>query len=973
MIEGCEGMTVDKKNNSNAKKKKRSQVTYQNTYLILGLIIVFLSLVSVFNWGMVGVMMTNGFRLLVGETYTLVLAFAIWLGLALIVRGRMVRIEGRQVIGGIFVLMALTGILHISTFYASFSQQTGQSIFAYTFQLYKNELLTWQIVDSLGGGLLGALLYQGLIFLVGRWGSYLLLWTIFFMGLILVINQTLYAAWQTLRYAGEWLFKGLRKINPDLQQIKQVFNDENDLNDQNDSQEEISTSLEDMQVAQISSKKRSISWIMTPFEKFKHFFFGDSDQETVDLSRDISPQSDQTVRYMPSVERDEEPVFQPNTPYDFEPYKLSDPKAHTASVKRKMRPEQERILDLDFFDQIQQQRKTSNEQREQVSGPLRTIIKENLEHHDQPSSVSQSTRSFASPSTESQVTDPSMTVFPEVSNLPEDKAKELEKQADIKISEADQTGRNEDSQLDSSSEASSMDESQAQRSHWQEASHQTQALIQDDSPHATAPNIKQSKKIANKKLNQEYQFPGVDLLNKMEPVDQTEEYERIEENIKKLELTFESFGVDAKIVKANLGPAVTKYEIQPAIGVKVSKIVNLADDIALALAARDVRIEAPIPGKSLIGIEVPNSQVSPVAFSEIIEAGLASSNKLEVPLGRDISGSVCLADLSKMPHLLVAGATGSGKSVGINVIICSILMKARPEEVKFLMVDPKKVELTLYNDLPHQLSPVVTNPRKAARALNNVVEEMERRYELFAMTGVRNIDGYNEQVDSWNQENGTGYERLPKIVVVIDELADLMMVASNDVENAIIRLAQMARAAGIHMIIATQRPSVDVITGIIKANVPSRLAFAVSSGTDSRTIIDSVGAEKLLGRGDMLFQPMGKNKPVRVQGAYISDDEVERITDYIKMQQTADYDEKIVVADQDLSAENASDDEYYEEAVDLISDQETVSISQLQRKFRIGYNRAARLIDDLEANGLVSAQDGSKPRQVLIEGDQPEG
>ncbi|MHB0809017.1 MAG: DNA translocase FtsK [Facklamia hominis] len=966
-------MTVGKKNNSNAKKKKQSQVTYQNTYLILGLIIVFLSLVSVFNWGMVGVMMTNGFRLLVGETYTLVLAFAIWLGLALIVRGRMVRIEGRQVIGGIFVLMALTGILHISTFYSSFSQQTGQSIFAYTFQLYKNELLTWQIVDSLGGGLLGALLYQGLIFLVGRWGSYLLLWTVFFMGLILVINQTLYAAWQTLRYAGEWLFKGLRKINPDLQQIKQIFNDENNINDQNYSQEEISTSLEDIQVAQDSSKKRSISWIMTPFEKFKHFFFGDSDQEAVDLSQDVSPQSDQTARYMPSVERDEEPVFQPNTPYDFEPYKLSDPKAHTASVKRKMRPEQERILDLDFFDQIQQQRKTSNEQREQVSGPLKTIIKENLEHHDQPSSVSQSTRSSASPSTESQVTDPSMTVFPEVSKSPEDKANEFEKQADTKISEVDQTGRDDDSQLASFSESSKMDQSQAQRSHWQEASHQTQELIQDDSPNATAPNIKQSKKIANKKLNQEYQFPGVDLLNKMEPVDQTEEYERIEENIKKLELTFESFGVDAKIVKANLGPAVTKYEIQPAIGVKVSKIVNLADDIALALAARDVRIEAPIPGKSLIGIEVPNSQVSPVAFSEIIEAGLASSNKLEVPLGRDISGSVCLADLSKMPHLLVAGATGSGKSVGINVIICSILMKARPEEVKFLMVDPKKVELTLYNDLPHQLSPVVTNPRKAARALNNVVEEMERRYELFATTGVRNIDGYNEQVDSWNQENGTGYERLPKIVVVIDELADLMMVASNDVENAIIRLAQMARAAGIHMIIATQRPSVDVITGIIKANVPSRLAFAVSSGTDSRTIIDSVGAEKLLGRGDMLFQPMGKNKPVRVQGAYISDDEVERITDYIKMQQTADYDEKIVVADQDLSAENASDDEYYEEAVDLISDQETVSISQLQRKFRIGYNRAARLIDDLEANGLVSAQDGSKPRQVLIEGDQPEG
>lgn len=503
--------------------------------------------------------------------------------------------------------------------------------------------------------------------------------------------------------------------------------------------------------------------------------------------------------------------------------------------------------------------------------------------------------------------------------------------------------------------------------HWQNQAHIKQDLTTnelEEALHEEEQDI--SFKVKPKLSKQSYVLPGKDLLKKIPPVDQSEEYARINENIAKLEQTFESFGVKATVVKANLGPSVTKYEIQPAIGVKVSKIVSLSDDIALALAARDVRMEAPIPGKSLIGIEVPNHQVSPVSFWEIIDAALESPHVLEVPLGRDISGAVCLADLSKMPHLLIAGATGSGKSVGMNVIIVSLLMKAKPEDVKFLMIDPKKVELTMYDDIPHLLAPVVTNPRKAAQALNKVVQEMERRYELFATTGVRNIDGYNEQVDTYNQENNTGYERLPKIVVFVDELADLMMVASNEVENAIIRLAQMARAAGIHMIIATQRPSVDVITGIIKANVPSRLAFAVSSGIDSRTILDSNGAEKLLGRGDMLFQPMGKNKPVRVQGAYISDSEVERITNFVREQRSAEYDEMMIVSDNEGEQLGNSEDEYFEEAVEMIKELDTISISQLQRRFRIGYNRAARLIDDMEAQGIVSGQDGSKPRQVLI-------
>ncbi|KAF1295627.1 cell division protein FtsK [Enterococcus sp. JM4C] len=469
--------------------------------------------------------------------------------------------------------------------------------------------------------------------------------------------------------------------------------------------------------------------------------------------------------------------------------------------------------------------------------------------------------------------------------------------------------------------------------------------------------------------NHDYELPPTTLLDSIPATDQSSEYKKIEKNIGVLEQTFQSFGVDAKVVKASLGPSVTKFEVQPAVGVKVSKIVSLTDDIALALAAKDVRMEAPIPGKSLIGIEVPNSAISMVSFRDIIEAQPKHPDKLlEVPLGRDISGMVQTADLSKMPHLLIAGSTGSGKSVAINGIITSILMQAKPHEVKLMMIDPKMVELNVYNGIPHLLTPVVTNPRKASQALQKVVQEMEERYEKFAATGVRNISGYNEFVAQKNLEMGENHPTLPFIVVIVDELADLMMVASNEVEDAIIRLAQMARAAGIHMILATQRPSVDVITGIIKANVPSRMAFAVSSGTDSRTIIDSNGAEKLLGRGDMLFLPMGENKPIRVQGAFISDHEVERIVEFVTDQQEARYDEKMMPTEESatVSPDNPQDD-LYEEAKNLVVEMQTASVSLLQRRFRVGYNRAARIIDELEAHGVVGASEGSKPRKVLIE------
>lgn len=468
--------------------------------------------------------------------------------------------------------------------------------------------------------------------------------------------------------------------------------------------------------------------------------------------------------------------------------------------------------------------------------------------------------------------------------------------------------------------------------------------------------------------NEDYTLPPVSLLNKREAVDQSDEYSIIQQNVQKLEETFESFGVKAKVTKANLGPAVTKYEIQPATGVKVSKIVGLTDDIALALAAKDIRMEAPIPGKAVIGIEVPNSEVSMVSFRDVIEGQVKNKERiLEVPLGRDIAGNVAMADLSKMPHLLVAGATGSGKSVAINGMITSLLLKAKPNEVKLMMIDPKMVELNMYNGIPHLLTPVVTNPKKAAQALHKVVQEMERRYELFAASGTRNMEGYNTYIKKKNQETDEGLLPLPFIVVIVDELADLMMVVSNEVEDAIIRLAQMARAAGIHMILATQRPSVDVITGLIKANVPSRIAFAVSSGTDSRTILDSNGAEKLLGRGDMLFHPMGANKANRVQGAFISDEEVEAIVSFVKEQQGANYVEEMIPKDEPKTSTGESEDEHYDDAVALVVEMQTASISLLQRRFRIGYNRAARIVDEMEMKGIVGPSEGSKPREVLVQ------
>ena len=471
-------------------------------------------------------------------------------------------------------------------------------------------------------------------------------------------------------------------------------------------------------------------------------------------------------------------------------------------------------------------------------------------------------------------------------------------------------------------------------------------------------------------VKKDYSFPTMDLLNINSKLKlKSEDKKDLIENANKLEETLSNFGVDAKVVQVTKGPSVTRFELQPSPGVKVSKIVNLQDDIALGLAANGVRMEAPIPGKAAIGIEVPNKKQSPVFLREVLDSKeFTSTNKnLAFALGKDITGKCIVGDLSKMPHMLIAGATGSGKSVCINSLIISLLYKYSPDQVKLLMVDPKVVELSVYNGIPHLLIPVVTDPKKAAGALNWAVNEMNKRYNLFSQMKVKNIESYNNLF-----EKGEIQEKLPYIVVIVDELADLMMACPNDVEDYICRLAQMARAAGMHLIIATQRPSVDVITGVIKANIPSRVSFAVSSGTDSRTILDQVGAEKLLGRGDMLYYPIGENKPLRVQGAFISEEEVENVVEFIKQSdEDMDYSEDILNhINNEVSTESVvtnEGDELLEEAMKIVVEYQQASTSFIQRKLRVGFNRASRIMDELEECGVISEKDGSKPRQVLIQ------
>jgi S-DNA-T family DNA segregation ATPase FtsK/SpoIIIE len=484
--------------------------------------------------------------------------------------------------------------------------------------------------------------------------------------------------------------------------------------------------------------------------------------------------------------------------------------------------------------------------------------------------------------------------------------------------------------------------------------------------------------------NKVYYYPPITLLTKPSKNSNKENEDSIKTNVPLIETVLKDFDIESKVVSAHVGPSVTQYELEVKTGTKLSRITAINRELALALAAKDVRIQAPIPGKGTVGIELPNKKNSMVSVREVLERMPSSmaESKLAVTLGRDIMGNPQYCEINKTPHLLVAGSTGSGKSVCINSMIVSILMRTRPDEVKLVLVDPKKVELSVYNGVPHLLAPVVTDPKKANIALKKMVAEMERRYDLFEDSGTKNIAGYNTYIDKKNEKlsDGEKLNRIPYIVIIIDELADLMLVAAKDVQDSIMRITQMARAAGIHLIVATQRPSTDVITGVVKANIPSRIAFAVSSGIDSRTILDAVGAEKLLGKGDMLFLPQGENTPLRIQGTFISDDEIKSVVDYTIKQQKARYDETLTMDEEEMGATtmvdsgksegqdyDAGEDPLYDQVVEFVVTSKKASTSLVQRRFRIGYNRAANLIDKLEERGIVGPQNGSKPREVLVE------
>ena len=501
-------------------------------------------------------------------------------------------------------------------------------------------------------------------------------------------------------------------------------------------------------------------------------------------------------------------------------------------------------------------------------------------------------------------------------------------------------------------------------------------------------NVSEEKEVKEEKIitNKSYQLPPISLLNPPKKSKNETDQSSIEKNIEILERVLRDFNINGKVVEVHIGPAVAQYELEIASGTRVNRITSIDREIALALAKKDVKIQAPIPGKSTVGIEFANDVSTPVSFYEIMDSKLmrnAPDKKLMVPLGKSIMGDIGVCEINKMPHLLIAGTTGSGKSVCVNGVICSILMRAKPEEVKLVMVDPKVVELSVYNGIPHLMCPVVTDPKKAAVALAKMVQEMENRYQTFSDSKTKNIEGYNAYVDKYNEEHkDEEYQkrRMPYIVIIIDELADLMMVAAKEVEDSILRITQKARAAGIHLIVATQRPSTEVITGLIKANIPSRISFAVGSGIDSRTILDQTGAEKLLGKGDMLFLPIGTNAPTRIQGSFITDDEIKRIIDFTVEQQKAQYDDSLMNLEAvdtsssssglaDMSGTTDEDDPLYNDIVQFVIETQKASASLIQRKFKLGYNRAARIVDLLEERGIIGPQNGSKPREVLVQLD----
>lgn len=977
---------VNKKKNSKKRKNKKQAESQKLTMHLSGTLGLLLAITAIGKFGIVGAFLANVVRLLVGDTYQVFLAFSLLMLIGMAVYGKFPTLKKNYywgvglIYGGMILIGSIRLFNHINIHHAYLN---------YIIKFIQQDINNGLVKTPVGGGGLGATLLTLIYPVLSNWGAWLLAIAALVAGVIITFNLPIKAVLTSFFGATEYA----------------------------------ANVMEDTTRSAVEASAKKMSTLNQTYQaqrgKIADELFERDFEVKSDSPKDADIQSDATVD---NVQAQNVASVEPEAIDDDNPFTVGQ---HT---HQPLNPD-EAMTSTFVMPEIVVPNSTNESETVQTivapgfDGHARAVdpsTGEILSDANQASSTAQSTDTTGNPFGTSQWTaddfetemdwpndwNQSMESTPTDHTEPqaasENPERAIDEQADAmflankttdsmkddvqvnhwseKPDEMDLTASAASNTLkdDAHGEAiSHVDLIRDARQH-QHSQHQTQA----ESYHST-PEMTVDLNGFNQQVQDEnYQLPPVSLLTKTGSADQSKEQSQLAEKSRVLQQTLESFNIKATVEKVVLGPTITQYEIKPAVGVKVSKITNLADDLAMALAAKSLRIEAPIPGKSLVGIEVANEQQATVGFRNMYETvGVNRKNLLEVPIGKSVAGDIVKMDLTKMPHLLIAGSTGSGKSVAINTILASMLLQAKPSEVRLMLVDPKKVELSIYNDVPHLITPVVSEPRKAAAALKKVVAEMDHRFDQLSEMGVRNIDGYNKAIREHNQQNpDTQLMQMPYLVVIIDELADLMMTVSGEVEPAIVRIAQLGRAAGIHLIVATQRPSVDVITGLIKANVPSRMAFAVGSGTDSRTILDSNGAEKLLGRGDMLFKPIGENNGERVQGAFMSDDDVENLTNYIRQQGAAQYDESMEVTDADLKAmdsDNGSSgdtssalDEIWDDALDFASIEGEVSASMMQRHFRIGYNRAARLVDDMEDQGILGTATGGKRRPVLMSKEQ---
>ncbi|QBO35514.1 DNA translocase FtsK [Periweissella cryptocerci] len=842
---------------------KREPFQYKNN--LIGIVVLFILALAIFQTGVVGVFLANCLRYGLGGSYQVFAAILAGFFVYFAVYGKWLKIKNRFYLG---LVLTYLGAILWSSMNLFNRMNTHSEMVKVIGNMVRSDFANQATTTRIGGGALGAFMYSVTYPLFSNWGTILIALVFIIGGIIVFFNLPLQAmlgvVFNGLGLAGQKTAKATQAMGTKMQERSEQMREEIAATREAERQARISGVMNDPKLndAELVAQKNQASLVANTSNDF---------DEPFDIDALNQPQAKSAVK--------EEPV-EPNITWpgakpapSFEP----EPRRQPAEPKQAMPTPKP------------------------VSAPMSAA--------------------------DTSDSDP---IFPEVSSA----ADRLAPQAEM-VSHVDAI-------RDKEVKAPEADEAEGS----------LQPKIVDDS---------------------DYVLPTTELLAHVPATDQTGDYDAIKEKAVLLQQTLKSFGIDVTVENVALGPTVTQYEIKPAIGTRLNKITGLAQDLALALAATSVRIEAPIPGKSLVGIEVPNQQQAMVGFRDLMEsAPKHEKDRMTVPLGRGLTGDVVMADITKMPHLLIAGQTGSGKSVSINGIIAGLLMQNKPSELKMVMVDPKQVELSVYNDIPHLLTPVVSEPRKAARALQKVAKIMDDRYKLLATVGVRKIDEYNKKIEEYNAEHSEGNPKMPHIVVIVDEMADLMIQVKSEVEQPIIRIAQLGRAAGIHMILATQRPTVDVITGLIKANVPSRIAFAVASGMDSRTILDKNGAEKLLGHGDMLFEPSGKSSQ-RVQGAFLSDQDVVNLVDFIKAQTEAEYDDsltkEIETEAEDADADepnNKQHDSQWNEVIQFIMKEQKASTSLLQRRFGFGYNRAARIVDQLEEQGFVGPQNGSKPREVYV-------